>query len=76
MNMRIGWGSMSCEFFSITTNVYEIQNIILRAFERGDINLAYGFRYHYLNHYALFGGGYRSSAVNIMKRLASKYGTA
>lgn len=30
--------------------------------------------YHYLNHYALFGGGYRSSAVGIMKSLVKKYG--
>jgi fructosamine-3-kinase len=30
-------------------------------------------RYHYLNHYALFGGGYRSSAMSIMKKLLSKY---
>ncbi|PNS19627.1 Mediator of RNA polymerase II transcription subunit 19 [Sphaceloma murrayae] len=31
--------------------------------------------YHHLNHYALFGGGYKSSAVGIMKRLLSKYGS-
>ncbi|ODH47093.1 hypothetical protein GX48_06806 [Paracoccidioides brasiliensis] len=29
--------------------------------------------YHYLNHYALFGGSYRSKAVGIMKKLAQKY---
>ncbi|QDS68231.1 hypothetical protein FKW77_010594 [Venturia effusa] len=30
--------------------------------------------YHHLNHHALFGGGYRSGAVNIMQRLIRKYG--
>ena len=30
--------------------------------------------YHHLNHHALFGGGYRSGAVSIMKRLLGKYG--
>jgi protein-ribulosamine 3-kinase len=29
--------------------------------------------YHHLNHYALFGGGYRSSAMNIMKSLVKIY---
>lgn len=29
--------------------------------------------YHHLNHYALFGGGYRSGAVSIMERLVRKY---
>ncbi|OIW27703.1 Ketosamine-3-kinase [Coniochaeta ligniaria NRRL 30616] len=31
--------------------------------------------YHYLNHYAIFGGGYKSSAMSIMKSLISKYGS-
>ncbi|KAI9766148.1 MAG: hypothetical protein M1840_006715 [Geoglossum simile] len=30
--------------------------------------------YHYLNHYALFGGSYRDSAVAVMERLYRKYG--
>ncbi|KAH9829514.1 Fructosamine kinase [Teratosphaeria destructans] len=30
--------------------------------------------YHHLNHHALFGGGYRSGAVSIMKDLIGKYG--
>ncbi|KAF1952708.1 Ketosamine-3-kinase [Byssothecium circinans] len=30
--------------------------------------------YHHLNHYALFGGGYRSGAVSIMSSLVRKYG--
>ncbi|KAL2254989.1 hypothetical protein VTK26DRAFT_4416, partial [Humicola hyalothermophila] len=30
--------------------------------------------YHHLNHYALFGSGYRSGAMSIMRRLISKYG--
>ncbi|PSK34873.1 hypothetical protein B9Z65_1456 [Elsinoe australis] len=31
--------------------------------------------YHHLNHYALFGGGYKGGAVNIMQELLKKYGT-
>jgi hypothetical protein len=30
--------------------------------------------YHYLNHYALFGGGYRGSAMSILRKLIAKYG--
>lgn len=30
--------------------------------------------YHHLNHFALFGGGYRSGATSIMKKLIEKYG--
>ncbi|KAI1111226.1 fructosamine kinase [Nemania sp. NC0429] len=30
--------------------------------------------YHHLNHWALFGGGYRSGAMSIMRKLHSKYG--
>lgn len=30
--------------------------------------------YHQLNHYAMFGGGYRGSAVRIMNGLIGKYG--
>lgn len=30
-------------------------------------------RYHHLNHYALFGGGYRGGAMSIMRTLTSKY---
>ncbi|KAI9656320.1 MAG: hypothetical protein M1821_004983 [Bathelium mastoideum] len=29
--------------------------------------------YHHLNHHALFGGGYRSGAISIMKNLSRKY---
>ncbi|KAI0163078.1 fructosamine kinase [Pestalotiopsis sp. NC0098] len=29
--------------------------------------------YHHLNHWAMFGGGYKSGAMSIMKRLISKY---
>lgn len=31
-------------------------------------------RYHHLNHFAMFGGGYQSGAMSIMKKLISKYG--
>ncbi|KAL1836266.1 hypothetical protein VTJ49DRAFT_5383 [Mycothermus thermophilus] len=30
--------------------------------------------YHHLNHFALFGGGYRSGAMSIMRKLIAKYG--
>ena len=30
--------------------------------------------YHHLNHHAIFGGGYKSGAVSIMKELIAKYG--
>jgi protein-ribulosamine 3-kinase len=30
--------------------------------------------YHYLNHYAMFGGSYKGGAVSIMKALVKKYG--
>ncbi|PPJ55939.1 hypothetical protein CBER1_03571 [Cercospora berteroae] len=30
--------------------------------------------YHHLNHYALFGGGYKSGAVSMMRDLVRKYG--
>ncbi|KKF94576.1 Ketosamine-3-kinase [Ceratocystis platani] len=29
--------------------------------------------YHYLNHYAMYGGGYKSSAFNILRDLLNKY---
>lgn len=31
-------------------------------------------RYHHLNHYAMFGGGYKSGAMRIMKNLIEKFG--
>lgn len=30
--------------------------------------------YHHLNHWAMFGGGYKSGAISIMKSLVEKYG--
>ncbi|KAI5918793.1 fructosamine kinase [Camillea tinctor] len=32
--------------------------------------------YHHLNHWAIFGGGYRSGAMSIMRKLNAKYGSA
>lgn len=29
--------------------------------------------YHYLNHYAIYSGGYREDAIQSMKKLCSKY---
>lgn len=31
--------------------------------------------YHHLNHYAMFGGGYRIGAMSIIKKLIAKYGS-
>lgn len=44
-----------------------------KACELGLLTLA---RYHHLNHYAIFGGGYRSGAMSIMRKLISKYGNS
>lgn len=41
--------------------------------EWGDRVLLYEL-YHHLNHYSMFGGGYKSSAERIMKTLIKKYG--
>ncbi|PNY29252.1 Fructosamine-3-kinase [Tolypocladium capitatum] len=30
--------------------------------------------YHHLNHFVMFGGGYRGGAMAIMKKLIAKYG--
>ncbi|CAM1509302.1 Fc.00g030410.m01.CDS01 [Cosmosporella sp. VM-42] len=30
--------------------------------------------YHHLNHFAIFGGGYRGGAISIMRKLIAKYG--
>lgn len=32
------------------------------------------FRYQWLNHYALFSGGYREDAMECMQKLVGKYG--
>ncbi|KAH7413272.1 Fructosamine/Ketosamine-3-kinase [Cadophora sp. MPI-SDFR-AT-0126] len=39
-----------------------------------DRRVLYEFRYHHLNHYAMFGGGYKSGAESIMRKLIKKYG--
>jgi hypothetical protein len=33
-----------------------------------------GHRYQWLNHYALFSGGYREDAMECMEKLVQKYG--
>ncbi|EXF80446.1 fructosamine kinase [Colletotrichum fioriniae PJ7] len=42
--------------------------------EEWDDRVALYELYHHLNHYAIFGGGYRGGAMGIMKKLISKYG--
>jgi hypothetical protein len=39
----------------------------------GEVRNADSSRYHHLNHWSIFGGGYRSGAVSIMKGLIRKY---
>ncbi|KAI0602248.1 fructosamine kinase [Biscogniauxia sp. FL1348] len=44
--------------------------------EEWDDRVALYELYHHLNHWAMFGYGYRSGAISIMKSLNSKYGSA
>lgn len=55
--------------------LYELYVLIRypRKFDTSAADFAHS-RYHHLNHWALFGGGYRSGAMSIMKKLHSKYG--
>ena len=46
-------------------------SVIPRARGAGDRHDLYTL-YHYLNHYNLFGGGYRSSAASILAKLTGK----
>jgi hypothetical protein len=63
---------MSCEC-SLVLVCFEVreEGVIEGENEKGTDD---GNRYHHLNHYAIFGGGYRGGAVSIMKRLIKKYG--
>lgn len=56
---------MSCECCGDLT-------CLLRCCEGCDLLMGLD-RYHHLNHYALFGGGYRGGAMSIMKKLIAKY---
>ena len=40
----------------------------------GSICLTVANRYQWLNHYALFSGGYREDALECMEKLVEKYG--
>ncbi|KAG5974828.1 hypothetical protein E4U55_008041 [Claviceps digitariae] len=54
----------------------EYEELVPRAEPRGeweDRLLLYEL-YHHLNHFAMFGGGYRAGAMSIMKKLIAKYG--
>lgn len=46
----------------------------MRNFFEVQKEIADNYRYHHLNHYSMFGGGYRGGAVRIMKSLIKKYG--
>jgi len=47
----------------------ESQNVIVHEQDADN-----GNRYQWLNHYALFSGGYRKDALDCMIRLVQKYG--
>lgn len=63
----IGSSCTSCEFY-----FSPVCSKMQGAFWGNIINEIY--RYHHLNHYAIFGGGYRGGAVRIMENLIAKYG--
>ncbi len=42
--------------------------------EKGEGTGLIDTRYHHLNHYSIFGGGYRGGAVRIMESLLKKFG--
>jgi protein-ribulosamine 3-kinase len=42
--------------------------------EKGERTALIDTRYHHLNHYSIFGGGYRGGAVRIMESLLKKFG--
>jgi protein-ribulosamine 3-kinase len=67
MNMFGGFGG------SFLKEYHELCPKTEPAEEYGDRVKLYEL-YHHLNHYAMFGGGYRSGAVSIMKSLVKKYG--
>lgn len=58
---------MSCEFWP--SFLFEVAG----AVRWEEVLMRYN-RYHHLNHYAIFGGGYRGGAVRIMEGLIAKYG--
>jgi fructosamine-3-kinase len=53
--------------------IYELYAYPSLAFRGVSLTTNYRYRYHHLNHHALFGGGYRGGAMSIMKKLISKY---
>lgn len=53
--------------------LYELW-VIPEPFPQAYTNKLTGNRYHHLNHFAIFGGGYRSGAMSIMRKLIAKYG--
>jgi hypothetical protein len=59
--MMIAWSSMNCTSDAV-------------ACGREGCFIDHDGSYHHLNHYALFGGGYRDGAMSIMRKLHRKYG--
>ncbi|KAM0248674.1 hypothetical protein ACHAQJ_009348 [Trichoderma viride] len=55
----------------------EYETLVPKAepLEEWDDRVALYELYHHLNHYAIFGTGYRGGAMSIMKKLVSKYGS-
>lgn len=67
MNMFGGFGSSFwSEYHAIVPKTEPL--------EEYDDRVALYESYHHLNHYAMFGGSYKSGAMSILKRLLKKYG--
>lgn len=54
----------------------EYHNIVPKTEPKGEYEdrVALYESYHHLNHYAIFGGGYKSGAIRILKGLLKRYG--
>jgi protein-ribulosamine 3-kinase len=55
--------------------VGEVLTLAYATFDTSQDRIALYESYHHLNHYAIFGGGYKNGATGILKKLLKKYGT-
>ncbi|KAI4191398.1 MAG: hypothetical protein LQ348_003532 [Seirophora lacunosa] len=62
------FGGFSAGFFK------EYHRLVPKTQPKSDTSPSPGFRYQWLNHYALFSGGYREDAMDCMEKLLEKYG--
>lgn len=63
---------MSCTFFFLCFAVGE-EEVWIEA-RYWEWEALTNNRYHHLNHYAIFGSGYKGGAIKIMRSLLKKYG--